>query len=186
MKKNKILVLILALFMLFSTACGYFGIKQTETQTAKEDIINLDEPEDKEDDEKTDYADSEEVEQEDKAEEASVVQGKSYYEKEEVAEYIHKFGELPQNYLTKSEAAKLGWESREGNLWDVTDKGVIGGDRFGNREKKLPNKSGRTYYECDVNYSGGHRGAERLVYSNDGLIFYSPDHYNTFEELRFD
>lgn len=176
MNKNKILVLLIVLSMLFSTACGLFVFRESERPSAKDDIINLDETEDEEENELEKKKDSK----------TSIVRGESYYEKEDVAEYIHKFGELPKNYLTKKEAAKLGWESREGNLWDVTDKGVIGGDRFGNREKKLPNKSGRTYYECDVNYSGGHRGAERLVYSNDGLIFYSGDHYETFEELKFD
>ena len=92
-------------------------------------------------------------------------------------------GELPPNYLTKSEARKLGWDASSGNLWDVTDKGVIGGDRFGNREGNLPTKKGRQYFEADVNYEGGRRNAHRLVYSNDGLIFYTDDHYNTFEKL---
>lgn len=179
--KNKILVLLIALLMLVNTGCGLFFITKNETKPVKEEAITIGEKEDEEDDEQ------EEIEQEEKENrESSIVRGNSYYDVDEVAEYIHRFGELPPNYLTKKEAAKLGWESREGNLWDVTDKGVIGGDRFGNREKKLPNKSGRTYYECDVNYSGGRRGAERLVYSNDGLIFYSRDHYNTFEELKFE
>jgi guanyl-specific ribonuclease Sa len=60
---------------------------------------------------------------------------------------------------------------------------IIGGDRFGNREKLLPEESGRTYFECDVNYEGGFRGSERLVFSNDGLIFYTEDHYESFEKM---
>lgn len=106
-----------------------------------------------------------------------------YTRPEEVAEYIHIYEKLPSNYLTKKQAMDLGWESSKGNLWDVRDKGVIGGDKFGNREGLLPKKKGRTWYECDVNYEGGYRGGERIVYSNDGLIFYTNDHYKTFEQL---
>ncbi len=77
----------------------------------------------------------------------------------------------------------MGWEPSKGNLWDVTDKKIIGGDVFGNREGLLPHKEGRKYLECDVNYKGGKRGAERIVYSNDGLIYYTKDHYKSFELL---
>ncbi|NLC03457.1 MAG: ribonuclease [Tissierellia bacterium] len=106
-----------------------------------------------------------------------------YTTPEEVAEYIHTYEKLPSNYLTKRQAMDLGWDSSKGNLWDVTDEGIIGGDKFGNREGLLPKENGRTYYECDVNYEGGYRGAERLVYSNDGLIFYTKDHYKSFKQL---
>ncbi len=117
------------------------------------------------------------------AEGAGVVKGTAYYDRDSVAEYIHKYKELPPNYLTKKEASEKGWESAAGNLWDVTDKGVIGGDRFGNREKLLPNLPGISYRECDVNYNGGRRGPERLVYSGDGWIYYTGDHYASFEVL---
>ena len=100
-----------------------------------------------------------------------------------VAKYIHTYNKLPSNYITKKEASKLGWESDEGNLWEVTDKMSIGGDKFGNKEGLLPKKEGRIYYECDVNYEGGYRGAERIVFSNDGLIFYTDDHYESFTQL---
>lgn len=99
-----------------------------------------------------------------------------------VAAYLRENGELPPYYLTKGEARDLGWVAEDGNLWEVTDKGVIGGDRFGNREGLLPDAQGRTWYEADVNYQGGHRGAERLVFSNDGLIFYTDDHYDSFTD----
>lgn len=112
-----------------------------------------------------------------------VKKGSAYSTKDEVAEYIHKFGSLPPNYITKNEAQAAGWDSGKGNLWQVTDRKSIGGDRFGNREGLLPKANGRKYFECDINYSGGHRGPERIVYSNDGLIFYSGDHYNHFERL---
>lgn len=109
-----------------------------------------------------------------------------YKTKEEVALYIHSFNKLPSNFITKKEAGDLGWESSKGNLWDVTDQKSIGGDRFGNREKRLPIKQGRTYYECDLNYEGAYRGAERIVYSNDGLVYYTGDHYESFTLLYGD
>jgi ribonuclease T1 len=106
-----------------------------------------------------------------------------YTTPQDVAAYIHEYDELPSNFISKKEAAVLGWKSNEGNLWDVTDQMSIGGDTFGNREGRLPNAKGRKWYECDVNYAGGYRGAERIVYSNDGLIYYTDDHYETFEQL---
>ena len=106
-----------------------------------------------------------------------------YTSAEDVALYLHTYGRLPDNYITKSEASKLGWDPQKGNLWDVTDKMSIGGDRFSNREKLLPEEDGRIYFECDINFEGGYRGSERLVYSNDGLIFYTEDHYESFEQL---
>jgi len=112
-----------------------------------------------------------------------VIYGEDYYLKDDVATYLHTYEELPPNYITKSEAIDLGWDADKGNLWDVSYGSVIGGDRFGNREGLLPKKEGRTYYECDVNYEGGFRNAMRLVFSNDGLIYYTEDHYGSFEPL---
>lgn len=113
----------------------------------------------------------------------SVEKDGSYTSPEDVAEYIHTFGTLPDNFITKGEAKKLGWDSREGNLWDVAYGKSIGGDRFGNYEKLLPEADDRTYTECDVNYEGGYRGSERIIFSNDGLIFYTNDHYESFTQL---
>lgn len=118
--------------------------------------------------------------------EARIDEDGYYISKEDVSLYIYIYNKLPKNYITKKEARDLGWEASKGNLWDVTDKKSIGGDKFGNREGKLPEKEGRQYYECDINYEGGHRGAERLVYSNDGLIYYTGDHYDSFELLYGD
>lgn len=115
-----------------------------------------------------------------------VEKGGSYSNRDEVAEYIHVFGTLPQNYITKKEAEAAGWNKSEGNLWSVAEGKSIGGDYFGNREGLLPDADGRIYYECDVNYSGGYRGPERIVFSNDGLIFYTPDHYESFEQLYWE
>ena len=109
--------------------------------------------------------------------------GQWYSAPDEVALYIHAFEELPENYLTKSEARELGWDSAAGNLWKVAPGMSIGGDRFGNREGLLPDARDRAWYECDVNYSGGYRGAERLLFSDDGLIYYSGDHYASCELL---
>lgn len=113
----------------------------------------------------------------------SIVEDEIYTSPKEVAEYINTFKKLPSNYLSKKQAMDLGWESNKGNLWDVSGKGAIGGDKFGNREGLLPKEKGRIWYECDVNYEGGYRGGERLVYSSDGLIYYTSDHYKTFEQL---
>jgi len=106
-----------------------------------------------------------------------------YSTPEEVALYLHVFVELPPNFLTKDEARGLGWVSSDGNLWDVTDQMSIGGDVFGNREGLLPEEYERVYYECDVNYYGGFRGSERVVFSDDGLIYYTNDHYESFTQL---
>lgn len=100
---------------------------------------------------------------------------------EVVADYIDKHGKLPSFYLTKKEAKEKGWISSKGNLWEVTDHGVIGGDHFGNYEGKLPDR--KDYKEADVNYHGGTRNGERLIFDSDENIYYTDDHYNSFEPL---
>ena len=112
--------------------------------------------------------------------ETSVTEKGTYTSPDEVALYISLYGKLPSNYIPKDDARALGWDSSKGNLWDVAPGKSIGGDRFGNYEGLLPKASGRKYYECDVNYGGGYRGAERIVFSNDGLVYYTSDHYETF------
>ena len=108
-----------------------------------------------------------------------------YYSKEDVSLYIYTYGDLPDNYITKNEAYDLGWNSKEGNLWDVAEGMCIGGDRFGNYEGLLPKESGRQYYECDIDYNGGYRNEKRIIYSNDGLIYYTEDHYESFEVINY-
>jgi guanyl-specific ribonuclease Sa len=100
---------------------------------------------------------------------------------ENVVLYLELYDSLPDNYITKSEAQALGWS---GGAVDKYQEGAaIGGDRFGNREGILPKESGRSYTECDLNTLGqSARGAERLVFSNDGLYFYTNDHYSTFTQ----
>lgn len=113
----------------------------------------------------------------------AVEEGGTYTSKEKVAAYIHEFGHLPSNYISKSKAKKAGWVSNKGNLGEVLPGMSIGGSEFYNDEGLLPDAPGRTWTECDINYEGGYRGAERIVFSNDGLIFYTADHYKTFEQL---
>lgn len=110
-----------------------------------------------------------------------VVNEDGYYtNKDEVALYINTYDKLPKNYITKKEAAQLGYKPSEKNLWDVTDKKSIGGDRFFNREKLLRDKKDRIYFEADIDYTGGYRNSKRIVFSNDGLIYYTEDHYDSF------
>ena len=106
----------------------------------------------------------------------------SYTTKEEVALYLHQYGHLPSNFISKKEAEKLGWEG--GSLEPYAPGMCIGGSRFGNYEGLLPEKEGRSYTECDIDTLGAdRRGAKRIVFSNDGLIYYTEDHYETFELL---
>ena len=106
----------------------------------------------------------------------------SYTTKEDVALYIHTYGHLPPNFMTKKEAQAAGWSG--GSLDRVLPGMCIGGDYFGNYEGQLPKAKGRKWTECDINTLGAKsRGAERIVFSNDGLIYYSPDHYESFELL---
>lgn len=114
---------------------------------------------------------------------AAISESSAYSSKDEVAEYLHEFGHLPPNYLTKKEAQNLGWVASKGNLWEVAPGKSIGGDRFGNREGLLPEAPGRKYYECDIDFDGSYRNAKRIIYSNDGLIFYTEDHYESFRQL---
>ena len=114
---------------------------------------------------------------------ATVQQDGTYTSKEDVAEYLDTFGHLPDNFITKKQARALGWDNAKGNLDEVAPGMSIGGDYFGNYEGILPEENGREYHECDIDYDGGYRTAQRIVYSNDGLIYYTQDHYETFELL---
>ncbi len=111
------------------------------------------------------------------AQESSRPDEKGHYtSRDDVAAYLIAYGRLPENFITKETAREKGWSG--GGLWDDY---CIGGDRFGNREGLLPKVKGRTYYECDIDTMGkDSRGAKRLVYSSDGLIYYTDDHYESF------
>ncbi len=106
----------------------------------------------------------------------------SYDSAQDVALYLSLYGHLPDNYITKDEAEELGWNG--GSVEDYAPGKAIGGDRFGNREGLLPKANGRTWTECDIDTLGeDSRGAKRIVYSNDGLIYYTDDHYESFQRL---
>ena len=116
------------------------------------------------------------------ATESPVIYGEDYDDKDRVALYLHLFGELPPHFITKKEAQKLGWDSGEVEYY--RSGAAIGGDYFGNYEGLLPKKKGRTYYECDIGTVGKKsRGSKRIIFSNDGLIYYTDDHYESFTLL---
>ena len=115
-------------------------------------------------------------------EEALPDENGSYTTREDVLAYLIAYGHLPPNFISKNDARAAGWEG--GSLEPYCPGKCIGGDRFGNREGLLPTARGRTWTECDINTLGKRsRGAERLVFSNDGLIYYTGDHYESFELL---
>ncbi|MFB6367475.1 ribonuclease domain-containing protein [Paenibacillus elgii] len=103
---------------------------------------------------------------------------------EDVANYIKAHNKLPDNFITKDEAGKLGWDPQKGNLHKVAPGKSIGGDVFQNREGKLPKKKGRVWYEADINYKSDRRGKDRILFSNDGLIYKTENHYETFEQIK--
>lgn len=106
----------------------------------------------------------------------------TYSSCDDVALYIHTFGHLPGNFITKKQARELGWGG--GSVEDYAPGMCIGGDHFGNYEGLLPDKPGRSYTECDIDTLGRNgRGAKRIIFSNDGLIYYTEDHYSTFTLL---
>ena len=110
---------------------------------------------------------------------AALDEGGEYTSAEDVALYLHLYAHLPQNFITKKDARALGWNG--GGLDDYADGKCIGGDRFGNYEGLLPDAPGREYHECDIDtLHAASRGAKRIVYSNDGLIYYTEDHYESF------
>lgn len=195
--KKRIIALLLTLALSLGLLTGCAAVESARTvNTPSEDLVLI-EDEDKQSNEITgtdretplpedgqDQLNEEEPAQEnDGAEEAeieTVSEDGEYTSPEEVAEYIHTYGHLPSNFITKNEAKELGWDSAAGNLWDVAPGKSIGGDRFGNYEGLLP--EGR-WKECDVNYSGGYRGSDRLVFNADGAVYYTSDHYKSFTQL---
>ena len=172
---NILLVVVLGLALLWGKSTGETGIPENEPTIM--DMLTA---------ETDDAAAPEEstVETNDPvAEETLISEEGTYTTKEEVAEYINLYGHLPSNFITKKEAKKLGWVSSEGNLNEVAPGMSIGGDYFGNYEGLLPEADERDYYECDIDFDGTYRNGKRIVFSNDGLIYYTEDHYETFELL---
>lgn len=97
--------------------------------------------------------------------------------------WIANKGRLPDYYLTKTEAVLSGWVASDGNLADICPGMMIGGNIFRNIKGQLPEATGRVWYEADFNYQSGYRGGTRIVYSNDGLMFATYDHYRTWVEI---
>ena len=192
---KKLLSLLLALALLFSlTGCvldvGYELDLPTEDNSAvaqTEASAEASAQEKTGQTEETEQLPSEETEPSDAPTEPETTEAildpeGSYTTKEDVALYIYLYGELPQNFMTKNEARALGWEG--GSLERFAPGMCIGGDRFGNYEGLLPEADGRTYTECDIDTLGAKsRGAKRIVFSNDGLIYYTDDHYESFQLL---
>ena len=117
-----------------------------------------------------------------KSDDPAIAEDGVYDSKEEVALYLHTYSHLPDNYITKNEARKAGWNG--GGLEEYCPGKCIGGDSYQNREGALPKKDGRSYRECDIGTLGkSSRGGKRILYSNDGLIYYTGDHYESFTLL---
>ena len=167
--KKQLTAWLLALVMLFSlVGCGTDAPVQDETnlpQQEQQDVQN---------------APSEDADMPDET--AQIDEDASYTTKDDVALYIHTYGHLPDNFITKKDAQALGWPG--GSLEPYAPGKCIGGSRFGNYEGLLSEADGRTYTECDIDTLGADsRGAKRIVFSNDGLIYYTEDHYKSFELL---
>lgn len=177
---KKILALLLALVLTFGlAACGAAPLETMPIEI----LPLLTEPAETEpvaaEPVQTEPIETEPVETEPEETEALLDPDGWYYSAEEVALYLVTYGELPSNFITKDEARDLGWEG--GSVQKYKEGAAIGGDKFGNREGILPKANGRQYYECDIDTDGKNsRGAKRIVFSNDGLIYYTEDHYETF------
>lgn len=104
-----------------------------------------------------------------------------YYDLESVVLYYDKYDRLPPNFIKKNKARALGWE--RGRLTGYKEGAAIGGDRFGNYERILPDLRGMEYIECDIDTEDASRGSKRLVISNNKRYFYTMDHYETFREV---
>lgn len=189
--KKRILALLLALMLLALSGCT---VRDT-AQIVESSVTTLQELADaalSEDAEAPESGEQFIIAEDPAAEEPEITQTADtvdehgyYYDAEHVVLYLDAYGHLPENYITKSDARALGWEG--GSVESYQEGAAIGGDRFGNREGLLPEETGRTYTECDINTLGaGSRGAERLIFSNDGLYFYTSDHYASFTELTVD
>ncbi len=189
MKKGLRFLLVFCITFLLS-ACGInpdAAISLPDSRDAEEIVENTQETsvvdEDGPEEDKSEEDEPEKDEsKEDEPEEAGLPEDGTYTSKEEVALYIHQYGHLPSNFITKKEAEALGWQG--GSLEPYAPGMCIGGSYFGNYEGILPEKDGRSYTECDIDTLGAdRRGAKRIVYSNDGLIYYTEDHYESFELL---
>ena len=179
-----LLILLAALMAFGLTACG----GTAEVQPAEPEEAAVAQTEDIQEASDTDVPEQEDSQSDgdrsvpEEAEEETLDEDGAYTTKEDVALYLHLYGHLPDNFITKKQAQKLGWS--DGSLEPYAPGCSIGGSRFGNYEGMLPDKEGRTWTECDIDTMGAKsRGPKRIVFSNDGLIYYTGDHYKSFELL---
>ena len=182
MKRLRITALILVLLMLFMTACGVY--EEAAPESAVPEVVGLEllPAPDAEEPPGSETTPDRTPPLEDGINDRLPVYGEYYYDLVNVVLYLELYDELPDNYITKDEARELGWTG--GSVEDYREGAAIGGDYFGNRERLLPTAPGRKYTECDIDTDGyGSRGSRRLVFSNDGLYFYTSDHYETFTEV---
>jgi len=186
-KLTKIFSLILALLMLSGLMSGCSAEDLGEALQTAADVVeiiqDIEAAEPGEESEETGEEPGDNNSEEAAPEKSAAIdENGSYTSKEDVALYLHTYGRLPDNFVTKDEARKAGWEG--GSLEPYLPGMCIGGDRFGNREGLLPDEKGRSWTECDIDTLGAKsRGAKRIVFSNDGLIYYTGDHYESFELL---
>lgn len=181
MKKKNTIMRIMALLLIAIISMTFLGgCKKNNKDQENSQIQETEESEESQEAEEA--REPEEHKEAEEPEEPALDEDGEYYSKEEVALYLNIYGHLPDNFITKKEAKKLGWSG--GSLEKFAPGKVIGGDNFGNYEGNLPEKSGRKYYECDIDtYGKKSRGAKRIVWSSDGNIYYTEDHYETFELL---
>ena len=195
--KQKLFALLLSAAMIFAlTACGADNFMEviavTVTNSDAEGIIGGSDgpteiivatPEDGSESDETDPGTTDGSGDSLYEELPSIDEYGTYNSVEDVSLYLYTYGYLPENYITKNEARELGWEGGSVERW-AGEGAAIGGDKFGNKEGILPKANGRQYYECDIDTVGeSGRGAKRIVWSNDGLIYYTDDHYESFELL---
>lgn len=163
-KAIKIIKIILVLLLIFGVvyglkSCGIIGGHRDENASSAEQSYD-------------DYSDDEDNSSSDIDEDGE------YTSAYDVAEYINIYHKLPSNYVKEGKAKAKGWKTNE----CPADYGImIGGKKFKNYEKLLP--EGETYYECDVDYDGNSRGESRLVYTKDGTVYYTSNHYESFTQL---
>ena len=99
------------------------------------------------------------------------------------ADYWIKYvASLPKYYITKDELIALGWKQGKSPAKFAPGKMATMGI-YRNDDNHLPQIPGRIWYEADINYYSGRRNGHRLLWSNDGLLFVTYDHYETFLEI---
>ena len=96
--------------------------------------------------------------------------------------WLAHYGKLPDYYISKEELYALGWKGSKTISSKAPGKMVFGGV-YNNDDGHLPSALGRIWYEADINYYKGRRNQHRILFSNDGLIFVTYDHYQTFYEI---